>query len=177
MMQPKLYWIPTPASGRLATMARPRGGDWLADELTALRSLRVDTLVCLLTAGELVELDVQAESQLALTAGLHFMQFPIPDLAVPPLESATVQFIAQLAQLVRAGQTVTIHCRQGIGRSSLVAASVLTQLGVEPPAAWATITAARGRPVPDTEEQRQWVVRFTAAQAWLHPRKDQNVQY
>jgi protein-tyrosine phosphatase len=153
-------------------MARPRGGDWLAGELAAVRSLGVDTLVCLLTNGELAELDLQAEAHLAVDAGLHFMSFPIPDYAVPPLELATAQLIAQLAQLVRAGQTAAIHCRQGIGRSSLIAASVLTQLGVEPPAAWAAITAARGRPVPDTEEQRQWVVSFTAAQAWFGAREN-----
>ncbi len=175
MMQPKLYWIPTPASGRLATMARPRGGDWLADELVAVRSLGVGTLVCLLTDGELAELDLQAEPHVALAVGLHFIQFPIPDFAVPPLETDTVQFILQLAQLVRAEQTVAIHCRQGIGRSSLIAASVLTQLGVEPPTAWTTITAARGRPVPDTEEQRQWVVRLMAARAWFGPRENNDV--
>jgi protein-tyrosine phosphatase len=174
MMQPKLYWISTPASGRLATMARPRGGDWLADELAALRSLGVDALISLLTDAELAELDLQAEPRLAVAAGLEFIRFPIPDFAVPPLKIPTVQFIGQLAQLVRAGQIVAIHCRQGIGRSSLIAASLLTQLGVEPPAAWATIMAARGRPVPDTEEQRQWVVRFTAAQAWLGPGEDKD---
>jgi hypothetical protein len=118
-MQPKLYWIPTPASGRLATMARPRGGDWLVDELAALRSLGVDTLVSLLTDGELVELDLQAEAHLAVGAGLHFMPFSILDFGVPPLETATAQFILQLAQLMRTGQTVAVHCRQGIGRSSL----------------------------------------------------------
>lgn len=95
---------------------------------------------------------LQAEPQVALATGLHFIQFPIPDYVVPPLELATAQLITQLAQYVRAGQTIAIHCRQGIGRSSLIAASVLTQLGVEPPAAWTTITAARGRPVPGTED-------------------------
>ena len=174
MMQPKLYWISTPASGRLATMARPRGGDWLADELAALRSLGVDARVSLLTDAELVELDLQAEPHLVVGAGSHFMSFPILDFAVPPLETATAQFILQLAQHVRTGQTVAIHCRQGIGRSSLIAASLLTQLRVEPPAAWATIMAVRGRPVPDTEEQRQWVVRFTAAQAWLGSGEDKD---
>jgi hypothetical protein len=67
---------------------------------------------------------------------------------------------------------VAIHCGQGIGGSSLVAASVLTQLGVEPSAAWAAITAARERPVPETEEQQQWVVRFTAIRAWFGPREN-----
>ena len=39
--------------GRLSTMARPRGGDWLADEMAALRRRGVDVLVCALTDPEL----------------------------------------------------------------------------------------------------------------------------
>jgi protein-tyrosine phosphatase len=152
-------------------MARPRGGDWLADELSALRSAGVDVLACLLTLAELEELELAAEERLARATGLEFHAFPITDYGVPALDAATLSFVARLAEGVRAGQSIALHCRQGIGRSSLIAASVLTQLGVEPPAAWAAITATRGRPVPDTEEQRQWVVRFTAAQPWRGPRE------
>jgi protein-tyrosine phosphatase len=168
-MQPILYWIAAPAPGRLATMARPRGGDWLADELTALRELRVDTLVSLLTVEELSELDLAAEPDLARAVGLDFHSFPIPDYTVPRLHADTVDFIDQLAAAVQTGRTIAVHCRMGIGRSSLIAASVLTTLGIAPSEAFARITAARGRPVPDTDEQRQWVDRFVAAHAWLRP--------
>src|SRR5262245_66282085 len=74
-MQPTLYWIATPAVGRLATMARPRGGDWLAGELVALRELGVDALVSLLTVEELIELELGAEPDLARAAGLGFRSF------------------------------------------------------------------------------------------------------
>ena len=88
-MQPTLYWIATPAAGRLATMARPRGGDWLAGELAALRAVDVDTLVSLLTVEELSELELDAESDLAHIAGLRFQSFPIPDYNVPRLDADT----------------------------------------------------------------------------------------
>jgi protein-tyrosine phosphatase len=166
-MQPTLYWIATPAAGRLATMARPRGGDWLAGELAALRNLGVDTLVSLLTVEELIELDLEAELDLALAAGLGFESFPIPDYSVPRLDADTVDFIDQLATAVQANQTIAVHCRMGIGRSSLIAASVLTALGVTPSEAFARIASARGRPAPDTDEQRQWLNRFVAARSWL----------
>ena len=166
-MQPMLYWIATTTPGRLATMARPRGGDWLADELAALRALRVDTLVSLLTADEVIELGLDAEPDLARAAGLSFKSFPVPDYTVPRLDVAIVEFIDRLAAGVRAGQTIAVHCRMGIGRSSLIAACVLATLGSAPAEAFATIAAARGRPVPDTDEQREWVDRFVAARAWL----------
>jgi protein-tyrosine phosphatase len=166
-MQPTLYWIATPAAGRLATMARPRGGDWLAGELAALRAVDVDTLVSLLTVEELSELELDAESDLAHIAGLRFQSFPIPDYNVPRLDADTVDFVEQLAVNVQVGQAIVLHCRMGIGRSSLIAASVLTTLGIAPSEVFALITTARGRPVPDTDEQRQWVERFVAARSWL----------
>ncbi len=50
-----------------------------------------------------------------------------------------------------------LHCRMGIGRSALVAASLLVVLGMPATATWARIEQARGCPVPDTPEQRAWV--------------------
>ena len=48
-----------------------------------------------------------------------------------------------------------IHCRQGIGRSSLLAAAVLEASSLDE--AWRRIAEARGRSVPDTPEQRAWL--------------------
>lgn len=166
-MLPTLYWVEIPAAGRLATMARPRGGDWLADELVALHKAGVDVLVSLLTSEEAHELDLVAEEQAAQVAGLDFSSFPIPDFTVPKLDSTTVQFIEKVAIQVQHGQSVVVHCRMGIGRSSLIVASVLVVLGISAHDAFAQITTARRRPVPDTNEQREWVERFAAARGWL----------
>jgi protein-tyrosine phosphatase len=64
---------------------------------------------------------------------------------------------------------VLVHCRQGIGRAALIAASVLAENGESPDAAFARIQQARGRPVPDTEEQRNWVRRFAASTTSAQP--------
>ena len=52
---------------------------------------------------------------------------------------------------------IVIHCRQGIGRSSIVAAIILTRQGATVEEAFDRLAEARGRPVPDTPEQREWV--------------------
>jgi protein-tyrosine phosphatase len=65
-----------------------------------------------------------------------------------------------LANLLRGGQSVVIHCRQGVGRSALIAACVLVLNGVSVDKAFELIENARGCSVPDTEEQREWVVQF-----------------
>jgi protein-tyrosine phosphatase len=57
---------------------------------------------------------------------------------------------------LRQGRYVVVHCRGGVGRSSVVAAALLVGLGAEPRPAFATIGQARGRRVPETRSQRDW---------------------
>lgn len=165
-MQP-IYWISTIDAGRLGTMARPRGGEWLADDVAALRGAGVDTLVTLLTDAERDELELAQLPSSCQGCGLEWVALPIPDFDVPPLNTATATFVAGIAERLRGGRKVVVHCRQGIGRSSLIAASALVLLGSAPTQAFAQIQAARGRPVPDTDAQRNWVERFAAAYPWL----------
>jgi protein-tyrosine phosphatase len=125
------WWIE--ADGRrLGIIPRPRGGDWLADDLRALRQGGVDVLVCMLTQREMVELELTAEASLAEAAGLTWYWFPIEDRGVPaghaPLDDLVSSLVAELA----AGRSVAVHYRQGIGRSPLVAAAVLVRTGVPP---------------------------------------------
>ena len=52
----------------------------------------------------------------------------------------------------------------GIGRSSVIAACALICSGIEAEEALALIRASRGLIVPDTDDQRDWVVAFGNAQ-------------
>jgi protein-tyrosine phosphatase len=157
-MQPTLFTISTPTPGRLSTMARPRGGDWLEDELTAL-SREVNVLVCLLTEDELAELNLQAERDVAIRTGLHFHHFPIEDRQLPGAGADAL--IASLTAELREGRHLALHCRAGIGRSSLMAAGILRTLGLDAAEALSRISAARGLQVPDTQAQADWVHAFT----------------
>ena len=95
------YWIDGPWPGRLAIVPRPRGGDWLEDEVRAWRQVGLDN--------------------------------------------------------------VGIHCRQGIGRSAVVAACLLIFSGVDPESAFQHISAARACVVPETATQREWVIAWARA--------------
>lgn len=161
------FWIPLsltePTGARLATMARPRGGDWLEDELLHLRRLGVDLLVSALTGAEQRELDLEAEPQLAPQVGLDFLRLPIVDLGLPSSPAVYDQVTTQMAARLTAGDTVVAHCRQGIGRATLLAVGAMLRLGavggasiMGPEQALDRIAEARGRPVPDTEAQQHW---------------------
>lgn len=153
--QPSLYRIETPPPGQISIMARPRGGEWLDDEMHALRRAGVDVLVSLLTLTEAAELGLAGEPAAAARAGLDFHALPIPDFGVPDTGTAA-PVLRTLHRQLTDGRHVVIHCRAGIGRSSTIAAACLTRLGTDSATAWQAITAARGVPVPETDEQRQW---------------------
>ncbi|HEV8483740.1 MAG TPA: protein-tyrosine phosphatase family protein, partial [Blastocatellia bacterium] len=56
-----------------------------------------------------------------------YISFPIPDRDVPESTRETTKLCEMLAQLASKGENIVIHCRQGIGRSSIVAAIILTR--------------------------------------------------
>jgi protein-tyrosine phosphatase len=159
-IKPDVYWIKGPWPGRLAILARPRGADWLEDEVEAWKEIGVDTVVSLLTQSEAVELSLTKESDLVRRSGLTFINFPIADYSVPGSQSATRQLVDELSEQLSQGNKVGIHCRQGIGRSSLVAACVLVTSGESSGNAFSQIENARGVSVPDTIEQKNWVASF-----------------
>src|SRR5262245_3651932 len=131
-MRTNLFWIPGPWPGRLAIMPRPRGGDWLADEIQSWRRAN----------------------------GIEFISFPIVDRAVPTSMAAFRHLVTALADQLAAGKNIAIHCRQGIGRAALVAVCTLITSGIEWSAAIERVASARGCTVPETPEQVHWIADF-----------------
>ena len=155
------FWI----NSHLAIVPRPRGNEWLDDEMRALREAGIDTVVSMLEPYEAKDLGLEREADAAELAGLRFLNFPIPDRSLPAnLENFTT-LLANLEAQMAKGRKVGIHCRMCIGRSSVVAASLLIHSGVSPAKAWKQIAEARGCPVPDTHDQRAWVERHIRSAA------------
>ena len=155
-----IYWIDAGLAGRLAIMARPRAGDWLEDEIDNWRKAGIDCVVSLLEPVEVRELGLVEEANLCRSMNMTFTTFPIPDRQIPSSTNETRILVDALHDLITSGKAVAIHCRAGIGRSGLMAASILKRFGLEAESAFALIADARGIAVPDTAEQRDWVHRF-----------------
>jgi protein-tyrosine phosphatase len=156
-MKADLFWVPGPWRGRLAIAARPRGGDWLDDEASAWRRAGVDVVVSLLEDDEATQLDLRDERQAAERQAINFVSFSIPDRGVPASTEAAIEVIGRIAAQLETGKNVAVHCRQGIGRSGLIAAAVLIKSGVQTGKAIETVSSARGVSVPETPEQGQWI--------------------
>jgi protein-tyrosine phosphatase len=153
------YVVDWPAPGRIAVMPRPSGGEWLDDDVARLRRLGVDTVVSALTGPEYDRLDLRREEEAVRAAGMRFTSFPIPDLGVPDF-AVYRELTGLLAGEVAAGRFVLAHCFGGIGRATVIAGGVLIWLGATAPDAIARIAAARGLPVPETQEQRDILARL-----------------
>ena len=63
-MLTQVYWIPLDQKGALGIMPRPRGDDWLEDELQALARYGVTFLVSLLEREEEEELGLATSAHL-----------------------------------------------------------------------------------------------------------------
>jgi len=157
-MRSDIHWVEAAFKGRLGIMARPRSGDWLSDEVGAWHDDGVTLVVSLLERDEVEELDLEGEAELCIKHGIEFISFPIRDREVPTSFEAAASLARLLADRINDGGAVAVHCRAGIGRSALVAASALVCSGFDPIESFNKLSKARGVKVPDTDGQHDWVV-------------------
>lgn len=155
-----IYWIGTRPKVTLAVVSCPRGDSKLKSDLVELKVGGIDTVVSLLEPDEAAWLGLGDEGPLAEDVGLNFISFPIPDANVPLNPAMFQSLVADLATRVSAGESIGVHCRGCIGRSTVTTACTLIQLGFPADTALAAIGAARGCAIPDTLEQERWILRY-----------------
>jgi len=71
-------------------------------------------------------------------------------------------WLEHLVAALHTGRSVALHCRQGIGRSALIAAAVLLSGGQTAETAIEGIRRARGVDLPETDGQRDWIAHFSS---------------
>ena len=159
-MATRVYWIKGPWKGRLCIVPRPRGGDWLDDEVSGWRESGIDVVVSFLTPAEEVEFALENEGEVCKAHGIRFVSFPIPDQEVPESKQAAFILLHDLEEALVEGKTVAVHCRQSVGRSATIAAALLVAAGEEPRVAFEKVGEARGCKVPETTDQERWVADY-----------------
>jgi len=137
---------------------------WERDLETDLKRLKeeygVGVLVSLMERDEYSDLQIPELFQKAEEQGMEVLYLPIPDYGVPnaPEDDNYRPFIEDIASRIEEGETVIVHCRGGLGRSGMVAASVLVALGHSAEDALGTVRGAREGAVetPDQEDRVRW---------------------
>ncbi len=155
----KIYWVEQKKKGRLGMMARPRGGEWLEDEMIELKNNQVKQVVSLLEIEEAKELELSREKQECEKQDIKFLSYPIKDRHVPDSMKDTVEIGLQINHSLEIGNSVVLHCRQGIGRTGLLTSVVLLQQKYSLDYILSYLTNIRGCCVPETSLQSDWLVR------------------
>lgn len=156
MAKLNLFWIETPGMrGRIAVMPRPH-----PDQFAALKAAGVDCIVSLMQPAEAQRFGLGDEAGLCAAAGIAFSALPVVDHGIPesvaPVEAASAKIRGRLAR----GEGVAVHCFAGLGRSPLLIAAALIDLGFGAEEACEAISRARGFNVPEMEEQYQWLLAY-----------------
>ena len=159
-MKTELYRIPTDTPGKLTIVARPRGNDWLDDEVLGWKRSGITYVLSFLEESEEAELGLEGEAKACEANDIGFHWLPIPDRGLPTDEAGFQEAVEDAVERLLSGSSIAVHCRQGIGRSGVFGAAILMHLGANATTAMRVVSTARGRPIPETPEQAEWLQRY-----------------
>jgi protein-tyrosine phosphatase len=155
--QAEVFRIDSIGKGCLAVMAHPASTGSVANTISEIAALGFHQVVSLLEPAEAEALGLAEEAELVTARSMKFISYAIPDMGLPARSDDFVRLAQNLFTQIEAGTNTLIHCRGGIGRSGLLAAAVLLRGGKGVQEAFAQVSRMRGRQVPETAQQGDWL--------------------
>lgn len=130
----------------------------LAADLGELRAWGARGLVSLIEDHEFELLGVQSLPEQVEALGLRWWHLPIRDMGTPDerFEARWREAGHELRRLLGEGLSIAVHCRGGLGRTGMIAARLLVELGSEPGAAIARVREVRPAAI-ETRDQEAFV--------------------
>ncbi len=125
-------------------------------DLEVIRRVDPCLLITLNESHEFKALGVPDFASVLATSGLPWRHLPIPDAGVPgpAFEQAWRTVGREARECLRAGRLVVIHCRAGLGRTGMIAARLLVELGMNPDAAITAVREARPKTIETPAQER-----------------------
>lgn len=128
-MELDIYNVSSIGQGRLCVMAKPFSKEWINEEFDAIKAFGISRVVSLLECAEPHAVDVTDEDAHCRRRGIDFIQYEIPNRCIPGNEDSYLALIQFLHDELIAGMDTVVHCRDGIGRTGMVATAVLVKYG------------------------------------------------
>lgn len=117
----------------------------LMNDLLMIRKWGAVAIVTLLDSLEMGILGVNDLPNVADWLNLRWFNLPLQNRDLPDkqCEELWLTIGPQLCELLREGKRIVIHCKEGVGRSGLIAARLLIELGATPKQAISAVQKAR----------------------------------
>lgn len=134
-------------------------------DLNACRDWGASGIVTFNQPDELEGLGLADLGSHAMDMGFWWRHMPITDMETPDDDFEDLWALEgkQIVASLVAGERVVLHCLAGLGRTGMMAARILVDLGMAPALAVAEVRKVRPRAI-QTEDQEKYVHRFARNQ-------------
>lgn len=128
----------------------------LDEDIAAIKVWGATALVTLIADYELEVLSASALPRKVQASRLEWHHLPIMNRDAPyeDFEEKWITSGRVLRQRLRQGERILLHCVYGLGRSGMIAARLLVELGEQPKAAICRVRAARPGAVETAIQER-----------------------
>lgn len=124
-------------------------GSSLDSALSTLQQAGADAVLTLMPSAELAQNGAGDLPALCAAQGLLWLHLPVADEQVPQtdFDAAWPAAMAQIRELLAADKAIAIHCKGGSGRTGLIAARILIELGINRSEAISLVQALRPKAI------------------------------
>lgn len=156
--------LPDGISGKLYLHSMPGRYEPFDQAVAAIRLRGISQVICLVSSDEI---DAKSPDYARLLRSNHLPwrqeMFPIVDFGVPRDRMAFFSLAERTASSLRGGANILVHCGAGVGRTGLLAASVLILFGLPLAEAVRRVEAAGSHAErPEQVELLEWVAQRAA---------------
>lgn len=166
-----LYKISNVGLGSLYAMRCPASNQ-IVETLSAVKHEGIGHVVSLLEQNEAKKLGVVQEADICLRLGMAYQNYPIKDFSTVVDRNSFIELVEDLHRRLFSGENIIVHCYAGIGRTGLLIGSILIYDDLPAKDAIEIMSAARGRNMPQTQEQYEYLLDLEETRLSVDKNKD-----